>query len=326
MSNSSLQFLDVGAVPALPDYSEETLMPTEAKNVYSGPSDKYVVVGSINKGEQVTRLSSPALNTGDYSFIQYATAEGTKRGYVNSSGLVPYVPPVPNPDPVPVPEPNPDPEPDPDPDDPKAPEAGDGEKDWSFWYVNAKGLPSPFPPHDTPKDTPEEQYAFNDAMPHFKDKVDEITYNTIVTGGEGKTEAEFHPNENLDWGLMQINAQNSVYFQRKDLFGNIITNWHANARVGIIFIRDAYLRIAKGQRTIALNGEEPSADVVKATYQGYNAGSTARVPAFYEIYTREPKHWYNDTGLDPGNDPLIMEHPLNTDAPVYSYTYADRAG
>jgi hypothetical protein len=369
VSNSSLQFLDTGEVPALPNYSEETLLPAETMKVYFGPSDKYAVVGSINKGEQVTRLSSPALNTGSYSFVQYSTAEGTKRGYVTASGLVPYVPGV-VPDPGPGPNPDPNPDPDPDPDSPGVPAAGDGPEDWSGWYLNEDGLPSPNPPHDTPKKTEEEQYNFNNVwkkygdigsdgtvpptrtqivnyltimayecglpvnlvlavlyteggIPHFKDELEDGTYNTIVTGGKGKTEAELDFSENLDWGLMQINAKgNPVYFQRKDLYGNIITNWHANARVGIIFIRDAYMRKARGQRTIDLNGAGPSEAVVKDTYKWYNAGMEDNVPRFYyEVYMAEPKHWINDTGLDPGNDPLINEHPLESPFPKYSDSF-----
>ena len=115
VSNSSLQFLGVGNVPALPNYSEEALMPTETMNVYFGPSDQYAVVGSINKGERVTRLSSPTFNTGNYSFIQYSTAEDPQRGYVAASGLIPYVPGVvPDPGPSPDPDPNPNPNQDPD--------------------------------------------------------------------------------------------------------------------------------------------------------------------------------------------------------------------
>ncbi|MCL1916716.1 MAG: amidase domain-containing protein [Peptococcaceae bacterium] len=92
VSNSSLQLLDTDNVPALPDYTEESCTPAGFLTVYFGPTEKYAVVGSVNQGAVVTRLSSPILNTGDYSFIQYSTMEGTKRGYVFASGLVPVDP------------------------------------------------------------------------------------------------------------------------------------------------------------------------------------------------------------------------------------------
>ena len=94
VTSGSLHFLDTGDVPALPNYSEEFNKSISALTVYFGPSDKYAQSESINEGEIVTRMASPALNTNAFSFIQYSTADGFKRGYVNTSGLMPYTPPV----------------------------------------------------------------------------------------------------------------------------------------------------------------------------------------------------------------------------------------
>ncbi|MCL1917884.1 MAG: peptidoglycan DD-metalloendopeptidase family protein [Peptococcaceae bacterium] len=106
-SNDSLQLLDADDVPGLPYYVAEPYTPTGFLTVYFGPTEKYAVVGSINQGAVLTRLSppmlddnddSPMLNTDDYSFIQYSTAEGTKRGYVKTSGLVAMEIEAPSPD------------------------------------------------------------------------------------------------------------------------------------------------------------------------------------------------------------------------------------
>ncbi|MCL1917081.1 MAG: M23 family metallopeptidase, partial [Peptococcaceae bacterium] len=93
VANDSLQLLDTDDVPEL-NYTEESYKTTSSLTVYFGPTNKYATVGSVSEEKVVTRLSSPTDTPNTYTFIEYSTAEGIKRGYVVSSGLVAYVPPA----------------------------------------------------------------------------------------------------------------------------------------------------------------------------------------------------------------------------------------
>ena len=220
-------------------------------------------------------------NERGYSFVQYATADGVKRGYVAASGLAPYVASVTDPGDPYVP-------PVTDPDVPGIPNAG--VEDWPGWYWNKeKDWPTPPPPHDTPRATWAEQKAFNDIWTKYGDIGEDGTvpptpeqirnYLVILScesgvpldillataNTESNMRAFFSDGSPFvagnDWGLMQINEGNKSYYDGS--YGDIVNNWHANARVGAMFAKDAYDRIPVDYKT-----EE---DRLKSYYSCYNA-------------------------------------------------------
>lgn len=80
-------FKNVENVGPLPQLARDTYMANADIPVYSGPSDQYFKVGSLNRYEPVIRL---APNVFGFAYIQYTGSNTTKRGYVYQNNLDPY--------------------------------------------------------------------------------------------------------------------------------------------------------------------------------------------------------------------------------------------
>ena len=52
--------------------------------VFTGPNDSYAVSGSLYSGEGLTRFNE---SSGSYTYVEYSTPSGTKRGYVETAQL-----------------------------------------------------------------------------------------------------------------------------------------------------------------------------------------------------------------------------------------------